>query len=116
MRGKSRKYAVIIKCCGVYIYTNLPHGISFKDCLKNIKEGEFETQVQKIFLQYHATPNTTTALILAELLMKRKLAMRLSRVHREQQLRKYEKPIVVQGRHDQHAKQREFKKGDLGTC
>ena len=53
MRGKSRKYAVIIKSCGlyiyiyiyniyiyIYIYTRFFYGISLKDCLKNVKEGE----------------------------------------------------------------------------
>ena len=78
---------------------------SVKESLKKTQDGDIETLIYRILLQYWTTPHTTTVVSLGELLMKRKLITRLSRVRPDQQLRMYDKQEEAKERHDQHAKQ-----------
>ena len=55
-------------------------------------------------MQYETTPHTTTSVSPAELLMKRKLTTKLSRVHPDLQQQMYDKQIVAKERHHQHVK------------
>ena len=81
--------------------------------LKKTQDGDVETRIYRILLQYRTTPHKTREVSPAELLMKRKLTTRFSRVHPDLQQRLYDKQVVTKERQDQHEKQSEFVEGGL---
>ena len=87
--------------------------LSVKESLQKTQAEDIEMHICRILLQYQTTPHTTTRVSTNELLMKRKLTTRLSRIHPDLLQCVYDKQVVAKERHDQHAKQREFVKRDL---
>ena len=81
--------------------------------LKKIKEGNLFTKLSRFLLSYRITPQSTTGVAPAELLMGRRLRTALDcikpdldrRVEKEQERQKKS--------HDQHSKRRAFNVGDM---
>ena len=67
---------------------------SVKESLKKTQDGDTEMCICRILLQYRITPLITTGVSPAELLMKRKLAVRLSRVQPDLQQCTSEVPSI----------------------
>ena len=86
---------------------------TFKERMKKLKEGSIETKVSRFLFQYRITPQTTTRIAPAELLMGRKLLSRLDLLNPDVGRRVKKKQQDQKERHDYHAKERSLKPGDL---
>ena len=86
---------------------------TFKEGMKKLKEGSIETKVSRFLFQYRITPQTTTRIAPAELLMGRKLLSRLDLLNPDVGRRVKKKQQDQKERHDYHAKERSLKPGDL---
>jgi hypothetical protein len=86
---------------------------TFKEGMKKMKEGSIETKVSRFLFKYRITPQTTTGVAPAELLMGRKPLSRLDLLTPDVGRRVEKKQQDQKQRHDSHAKERSFKVGDL---
>ena len=85
---------------------------TFKACIKKLSKGSLQDRVNSFLFKYRTTPQTTTGVSPAELLMGRKLRTHLDllvpdiggRVRMRQNLQKHS--------HDLHAKDKQFQEND----
>ena len=85
---------------------------TFKACMKKLSKGSLQDRVNSFLFKYRTTPQTTTGVSPAELLMGRKLLTHLDllvpdirgRVRMRQNLQKHS--------HDLHAKDKQFQEND----
>jgi len=85
---------------------------TFKACMKKLSQGSLQDRVNSFLFKYRTTPQTTTGVTPAELLMGRKLRTHLDllipdvgeRVRKRQSLQKHS--------HDLHAKNKQFQVND----
>ena len=82
---------------------------TFKEGMKKMKEGSIETKVSRFLFKYRITPQTTTGVAPAELLMGRKPLSRLDLLTPDVGRRVEKKQQDQKQRHDRHAKDRSFK-------
>ena len=85
---------------------------TFKDSMKKIKEGSMETRVSRFLSRYRITPQTSTGVSPAELLLERKPRSRLDLVYPEMGGRVQVRQSVQKKRHDLHVKKSIVKEGD----
>ena len=81
--------------------------------MKKLKEGSIETKVSRFLFQYRITPQTITGITPAELLMGRKPLSRLDLLNPDLRTRVENKQQDQKERHDNLAKRRSLKPGDL---
>ena len=86
---------------------------TFKEGMKKLKEESIETKVSRFLFQYRITPQTTTGITPAELLMGRKPLSRLDLLNPDLKRRVESKQQDQKERHDSHAKGRSLKPEDL---
>ncbi|XP_061564077.1 uncharacterized protein K02A2.6-like [Cololabis saira] len=84
----------------------------FKRLMNMSAEGSLETRVSRAVFSYRVTPQTTTGLSPAEMLLGRKLRCTLDLIHPDMALRVMNKQEKQKNVHDRRAKERGFKVGD----
>ena len=82
-----------------------------KDVLKKVSEESLQTKMSRFLFNYRITPQTTTGLSPAELLMKRKLKTRLDLLHPDLQGKVQKKQMKMKENHDVQAKSHSFQVG-----
>ncbi len=85
---------------------------TLKEGLKKMSGASVETNISRFLFQYRSTPQTTTGLAPAEMLLGRKLKSHLDLLHPDVE----EKVRVQQGKqkawHDRHARAQSFQEGE----
>ncbi|XP_061567238.1 uncharacterized protein K02A2.6-like [Cololabis saira] len=84
----------------------------FKRLMNMSAEGSLETRVSRALFSYRVTPQTTTGLSPAEMLLGRKLRCTLDLIHPDMARRVMNKQEKQKNVHDRRAKERGFKVGD----
>lgn len=86
---------------------------TFKDLMKKSSGTTVETKVHRALYSYRITPQSTTGLSPAEMMMGRKLRCTLDKIHPDFTSKIELKQQVQKEQHDQHAKARYFEVGDM---
>ena len=86
---------------------------TFKNGMKRSSKDTLETRVSRFLFHYRITPNTTTGVSPAELLMGRSLRSHFSMLHPAVEARVASSQRRQKEGHDKKAKKREFQVGDL---
>ena len=84
----------------------------FKSSIKKMTTGDLETNVCKFLFQYRITPQSTTGLSPAELLLNRKPKSHLDLLYPNLNTRVNQKQAVQKSHHDVHSKNRVFQVDD----
>ena len=84
----------------------------FKRLMNKNTEGSLETRVTRVLFSYRVTPQTTTGLSPAEMLLGRKLRCTLDLIHPDMARKVLDRQEKQKHDHDKRAKARGFKVGD----
>lgn len=84
-----------------------------KEYLKKTPGNTVEVKLARALFSYRITPQSTTGLSLAEMLMGRKLRSTLDLLQPDLKRKMQKRQLRVKERHDKHAKLRTFERGDL---
>lgn len=85
---------------------------TFKDLMRKCSGNTMETRLHRALFSYRITPQSTTGLSPAEMMMERKLRCTLDKIHPDFTSKIELKQQVQKEQHDQHAKSRYFEVGD----
>lgn len=80
--------------------------------MKKSTAGTIETRVDRALFSYRITPQSTTGLSPAEMMMGRKLRCTLDLMHPDLKQKVESKQTSQKNYHDRHAKHRNFEEGD----
>ncbi|XP_056589597.1 uncharacterized protein K02A2.6-like [Triplophysa dalaica] len=86
---------------------------TFKELMKKSSGNSIETKLSRALFSYRITPQTTTGLSPAEMLMGRKLRCTLDKIHPDFTSKMEGKQQVQKEHHDQHVRSRYFEVGDI---
>ena len=84
---------------------------TFKEGMKKLKDGSLETRVSRFLSQYRITPQTSTGVSPAELLLGRKPRSRLDLAYPDISRKVHDSQWSQKQRHDLHVKERTMMKG-----
>ena len=85
---------------------------TFKEGMKKMNEGSVETRVSRFLARYRITPQTSTGVSPAELLLGRKTRSRLDLVYPEMGRKVRQSQASQKLTHDWHAKERTMQEGE----
>nr|XP_033495922.1 uncharacterized protein K02A2.6-like [Epinephelus lanceolatus] len=85
---------------------------TFKELMKKSSGDTVETRLNRALFRYRITPQSTTGLSPAEMMMGRKLRCTLDLIHPDLKKKVESKQASQKAHHDQHAKERNFAAGD----
>ena len=83
----------------------------FKEGFEKMEGGSVKTKLSRFFLSYRTTPHSTTGVLPAELLMKRKLHTQLNQIVPSIANRVRNKQSQQKVAHDYHARERDIQEG-----
>ena len=86
---------------------------TFKEGMKKMNEGSVETRVSRFLARYRITPQTSTGVSPAELLLGRKTRSRLDLVYPEIERKVRQSQASQKLAHDWHAKERTMQEGEV---
>nr|XP_023691255.1 uncharacterized protein K02A2.6-like [Paramormyrops kingsleyae] len=86
---------------------------TFKSMMKKVGEGRLSTKVSRVLFNYRITPQSTTGLSPAEMLLGRRLRSTLDQVHPDLRVRVERKQDTQKELHDKQVRGRSFQVGDM---
>ena len=115
----SRDFELFLKVNGIKHITSAPYhpasnGLAeravqtFKAGIKKMKEGQLVDKLSRFLFTYRNTPQTTTGVCPAEMLIGRRLRSQLDLIKPDLQARVHQKQLEQKQSHDRHAKDRTF--------